>query len=68
MKTRFIRWSVALVAAMAVAVLFWGGGASGVGVGTTAPEFKGGPWLNSSPLKMKDLRGKVVLVKMWTFG
>ena len=68
MTSRFIRWSVALTAATAVAVLFWGGGASGIGTGSPAPEFKGGPWLNSSPLKMKDLRGKVVLVEMWTFG
>ena len=34
-----------------------------------APEFKGiNNWLNSSPLRMSDLRGKVVMVNFWTYG
>jgi hypothetical protein len=34
-----------------------------------APELVGDAWLNtSSPLRLADLRGKVVLVDMWTFG
>jgi cytochrome c biogenesis protein CcdA/thiol-disulfide isomerase/thioredoxin len=34
----------------------------------TAPEFNGQyTWLNSSPLKMKNLKGKVVLVDFWTY-
>jgi len=34
-----------------------------------APELAGDTWLNtSSPLRLSDLRGKVVLVDMWTFG
>lgn len=33
-----------------------------------APEFiAGGEWLNSPPLTMKKLRGKVVLVDFWTY-
>ncbi len=28
----------------------------------------GGAWLNSKPLALEDLRGKVVLVDFWTFG
>jgi thiol-disulfide isomerase/thioredoxin len=27
-----------------------------------------GPWFNSSPLSLAQLRGKVVLVEFWTFG
>ena len=34
----------------------------------TAPEFKGiEAWINSEPLTVKELRGKVVLVDFWTY-
>lgn len=34
-----------------------------------APDFEGvTEWINSEPLKLADLRGKVVLVHFWTFG
>ena len=34
-----------------------------------APNFKGiSNWLNSAPLNMSDLRGKVVMVNFWTYG
>ncbi|MCL4498767.1 MAG: thioredoxin family protein [Chloroflexi bacterium] len=32
-----------------------------------APELSGGPWLNSEPLSIAELRGKVVLVDFWTY-
>jgi len=35
----------------------------------TAPELIGDTWLNSdTPLRLEDLKGKVILVEMWTFG
>jgi thiol-disulfide isomerase/thioredoxin len=34
-----------------------------------APELTGDTWLNvDSPLRLSNLRGKVVLIEMWTFG
>lgn len=33
-----------------------------------APEFATGEWINSEPLTVKGLRGRVVLVDFWTFG
>jgi len=33
-----------------------------------APEIISSTWINSKPLKMEDLRGKVVMVEFWTFG
>lgn len=36
-----------------------------------APEFPradAGGWINSPPISMKDLRGQVVLLDVWTFG
>ena len=36
--------------------------------GVAAPEITGGPWINSEPLSMEKLRGRVVLVEFWTYG
>jgi len=33
-----------------------------------APEIISPTWINSAPLKMAELRGKVVMVEFWTFG
>ena len=37
-------------------------------VGMPAPEINGQSWLNSEPLRITELRDKVVLVEFWTFG
>jgi thiol-disulfide isomerase/thioredoxin len=34
----------------------------------TAPELATGNWINSEPLQLKDLHGRVVLIEFWTFG
>ena len=35
-------------------------------VGQKAPELKDGDaWINSTPLKLEQLRGKVVLIDFW---
>jgi hypothetical protein len=61
-------------------VLFLGGmlmfmsarGEQPVAMSIPAPEFelgdKADEWINSKPLKLKDLRGQVAVVHFWTFG
>ena len=36
--------------------------------GAAAPEIAGGSWINSAPLTIGTLRGRVVLVEFWTYG
>jgi hypothetical protein len=40
----------------------------GMRVGQAAPEITGGPWINSVPLSLGALRGRVVFVEFWTYG
>lgn len=35
-------------------------------LGTRPPDWNASHWFNSHPLKLEDLRGKVVLVRWWT--
>ena len=43
-------------------------GSTGGAVGNCAPEFRGTQeWINSEPLTMESLRGKVVLIDFWTY-
>jgi len=37
-------------------------------LGQQAPEIAGAPWINSPPLAMSALNGRVVLVEFWTYG
>jgi thiol-disulfide isomerase/thioredoxin len=37
-------------------------------IGKPAPDIANQTWLNSAPLRMADLKGKVVMVEFWTFG
>ena len=34
----------------------------------TAPEISSGLWINSEPLTLKSLHGRVVLIEFWTFA
>jgi hypothetical protein len=64
--------ALALAAAIAVAGLGMlaspARGERGARVGQSAPEITGGPWINSEPLSMEKLRGRVVVVEFWTYG
>ena len=37
-------------------------------IGKRAPEISNEVWINSPPLRLADLRGKVVLMEFWTYG
>lgn len=37
-------------------------------VGMAAPDIASATWLNGPPLRLSDLRGRVVMVEFWTFG
>jgi hypothetical protein len=40
-----------------------------VAMNIQAPDFeKADEWINSKPLRLKDIRGKVIVVHFWTFG
>ncbi len=69
MKTLGTRTTAVGVAAiLAVLAVPLGGQAVTTRVGQPAPEITGGPWINSEPLTMEKLRGRVVAVEFWTFG
>lgn len=41
---------------------------AGPRVGHAAPDIAGERWINSAPLTIQALRGRVVLVEFWTYG
>jgi hypothetical protein len=61
---------VVLMAAITTGLVWPPGTAAqrGARVGQPAPEITGGPWINSEPLSLAGLRGRVVFVDFWTYG
>lgn len=59
---------LALAALMGFMTLAASGGAAASLLGKAAPEFTNQTWINSEPLRLADLRGKVVLIEFWTYG
>lgn len=62
---------LALLGAMSTLLLSLGSSMTQANHLNNAPEFThttAQEWLNSKPLKITDLRGKVVLIDVWTFG
>ena len=37
-------------------------------IGDPTPGIDGKPWINSHPVTLADLHGKVVLIYFWTYG
>jgi hypothetical protein len=56
-----------LIAAVALLVLT-GGAHADPRVGQPAPDVAGERWVNSAPLTIGALKGRVVLVEFWTYG
>ena len=72
MRRRPAAWGacglVALAAAVGILSASAVEGQRGATIGQPAPEITGGPWLNSEPLALAGLRGRVVFVEFWTYG
>jgi len=70
MQRRFGSFSLIALAVAGTAILASGSLVSGelVAPGKPAPEIAKGAWVNSEPLTIQALRGKVVLVDFWTYG
>jgi len=62
------RTGIAVLVFMTALALSVGAALAQVRNGRAAPDVAGGPWLNSPPLTMDGLRGRVVLVEFWTHG
>ena len=53
---------------MILTVLFLAWAVVNAGVGMNAPDIASQTWLNSDPIHLSGLKGKVVMVEFWTFG
>jgi len=60
--------SLYLIVAAAIAVSALWLGRIRADTGRAAPEITNSTWINSEPLRLQQLRGRVVLVEFWTFG
>ncbi|MBI3799509.1 MAG: redoxin domain-containing protein [Deltaproteobacteria bacterium] len=64
-----MRASVFLVAFLAIFIIVANKESVHAGEnGRSAPEITGQTWINTEPLHLADLKGKVVMVEFWTFG
>jgi hypothetical protein len=64
---RLAVFSTALVLALAI-WLAWPHAGTALTSGAAAPDIAGDNWINSKPLTITSLKGRVVLVEFWTYG
>jgi len=64
---RLATFSLALIIALAIWAA-WPHSGTAIASGRTAPEIAGENWINSKPLNITSLKGRVVLVEFWTYG
>ena len=58
----------AVLAVMLVGGIAFSPSAEVLQTGKAAPEIAEGAWINSAPLSLAGLRGRVVLLEFWTYG
>jgi hypothetical protein len=69
MQPTFSWGSGALILGLSLTAVSWAGAQQPAAMKIRAPEIQGiDEWINSKPLPLKDLKGKVVVVHFWTFG
>ncbi len=64
MTTKFFLTVTLIVATLS----WWPANSAAIGVGKPAPDIAGERWINSQPMTIDDLKGRVVMVEFWTFG
>jgi hypothetical protein len=64
---RFAAFSFGLLLAFSLWA-FWPKAGAALTNGAAAPDITGENWLNSKPLTIGGLKGRVVLVEFWTYG
>ena len=64
---RIAAFSLGLALALSSWVVSPKAGAA-ITIGAAAPDVAGENWLNSKPLTIGALKGRVVLVEFWTYG
>jgi hypothetical protein len=65
-----VRW-VALALGLVLVLSLWAAwppAGMAIANGKAAPDIAGENWINSKPLTIGELKGRVVLVEFWTYG
>jgi hypothetical protein len=66
--SRCLRTWMRLLITVVVLLVLAGAAHADPRVGQPAPDVAGERWVNSAPLTITGLRGRVVLVEFWTYG
>ena len=64
---RLAAFSTAIVLALALWAA-WPRAGTALTNGSPAPEIAAENWVNSKPLNITGLKGRVILVEFWTYG
>ena len=58
-----------LILGVSLTAVSWAGVQQPVAMRMPAPELMGiDEWINSKPMLLKDLKGRVIVLHFWTFG